>query len=42
LHQQQRGTCTQHNKVLCPNLRWGCRSHQFAINKGLSVSSGKR
>jgi hypothetical protein len=41
LHQQQRGTCTQHNQVLCPNLRWGCQSHRFAVNKGLSVSSGK-
>jgi hypothetical protein len=25
-----------------PNLRWGCQSHRFAVNKGLSVSSGKR
>jgi hypothetical protein len=41
-HQQQRGTCTQHNQVLCPNSQWGCQSHRFAMNKGLSVSSGKR
>jgi hypothetical protein len=42
LHQQQRGTCIQYNQVLCPNLQWGCQSLQFAINKGLSISSGKR
>jgi hypothetical protein len=42
LHQQQRGTCTQHNQVLCPNSQWGCQSHRFAANKGLSVSSGQR
>jgi hypothetical protein len=41
-HQQQRGTCTQHNQELCPNLRWGCQSHWFTVNKGLSVLSGKR
>jgi hypothetical protein len=41
-HQQQRETCTQHNQELCSQLRWGCQSHRFAVNKGLSVSSGKR
>jgi hypothetical protein len=30
------------NKYFAPNLRWGCQSHWFAVNKGLSVSSGKR
>jgi hypothetical protein len=29
-------------KNFVPNLRWGCQSHWFAVNKGLSVSSGKR
>jgi hypothetical protein len=29
-------------KNFAPNLRWGCQSHRFAANKGLSVSSGKR
>jgi hypothetical protein len=29
-------------KNFVPNLRWGCQSHRFAVNKGLSVSSGKR
>jgi hypothetical protein len=24
-------------KLLCPNLRWGCQSHRFAVNKGLDV-----
>jgi hypothetical protein len=30
------------NKYFAPNLRWGCQSHWFAVNKGLSVSSGNR
>jgi hypothetical protein len=30
------------NKYFAPNLRWGCQSHQFAVNKGMSVSSDKR
>jgi hypothetical protein len=25
-----------------PNLRWGCQSQRFAVNKGLSVLSGNR
>jgi hypothetical protein len=29
-------------KQLCPNLRWGCQSHQFAVNKGLDVWCGNR
>jgi hypothetical protein len=29
-------------KNFAPNLRWGCQSHRFAVNKGLSVSSGNR
>jgi hypothetical protein len=29
-------------KVLCPNLKWGCQSHRFAVNKGLNVSCGNR
>jgi hypothetical protein len=29
-------------KNFIPNLRWDCQSHRFAVNKGLSVSSGKR
>jgi hypothetical protein len=29
-------------KNFASNLRWGCQSHRFAVNKGLSVSSGKR
>jgi hypothetical protein len=29
-------------KYFAPNLRWGCQSHRFAINKGMSVSSGKQ
>jgi hypothetical protein len=28
------------NKYFAPNLRWGCQSHWFAVNKGMSVSSG--
>jgi hypothetical protein len=27
-------------KNFAPNLRWGCQSHRFAVNKGFSVSSG--
>jgi hypothetical protein len=30
------------NKYFAPNLRWGCQSHWFAINKGMSISSGNR
>jgi hypothetical protein len=30
------------NKYFAPNLWWGCQSHRFAINKGMSVSSGKQ
>jgi hypothetical protein len=30
------------NKYFAPNLRWGRQSHRFAVNKGMSVSSGKR
>jgi hypothetical protein len=29
-------------KNFAPNLRWGCQSHRFAVNKGMSVSSGKQ
>jgi hypothetical protein len=29
-------------KNFAPNLRLGCQSHRFAVNKGLSVSSGNR
>jgi hypothetical protein len=29
-------------KNFAPNLQQGCKSHQFAVNKGLSVSSGNR
>jgi hypothetical protein len=29
-------------KYFVPNLRWGCQSHRFAVNKGMSVSSGKQ
>jgi hypothetical protein len=29
-------------KNFVPNLRWGCQSQPFVVNKGLSVSSGKR
>jgi hypothetical protein len=29
-------------KYFAPNLRWGCQSHRFAWNKGMSVSSGKQ
>jgi hypothetical protein len=29
-------------KVLCPNLPWGCQSHQFAVNKGLNILHGNR
>jgi hypothetical protein len=29
-------------KNFAPNLRWGCQSHQFAVNKWLSLSSGNR
>jgi hypothetical protein len=25
-----------------PNLRCGCQSHRFAVNKGLSIMSGNR
>jgi hypothetical protein len=33
-----------HNTIknFAPNLWWGCQSHRFAVNNGLSVSSGKR
>jgi hypothetical protein len=29
-------------KNFAPNLRWGCQSHRFAVNKGMSISSGKQ
>jgi hypothetical protein len=29
-------------KNFAPNLRWGCQSHRFAVNNGLSISSGNR
>jgi hypothetical protein len=29
-------------KNFAPNLWWGCQSHRFTVNKGFSVSSGKR
>jgi hypothetical protein len=29
-------------KYFVSNLRWGCQSHRFAVNKGMSVSSGKQ
>jgi hypothetical protein len=29
-------------KNFAPILRWGCQSHRFAVNKGLSISSGNR
>jgi hypothetical protein len=29
-------------KNFAPNLQRGCQLHRFAVNKGLSVSSGKR
>jgi hypothetical protein len=29
-------------KYFAPNLRWGCQSHRFAVNKGMSVSGGKQ
>jgi hypothetical protein len=29
-------------KYFALNLRWGCQSHRFAINKGMSVSSEKQ
>jgi hypothetical protein len=29
-------------KNFAPNLWWGSQSHRFAVNKGLSVSSGNR
>jgi hypothetical protein len=37
-------TWNLHNttKNFAPNLRWVCQSHRFAVNKGLSISSGKR
>jgi hypothetical protein len=28
-------------KYFAPNLRWGCQSHRFAVNKGMSISSRK-
>jgi hypothetical protein len=30
------------NKYFAPNLWWGCQSHRFAVNKWMSVSSGKQ
>jgi hypothetical protein len=37
-------TWNLHNttKNFAPNLQWGCQSHRLAVNKRLSVSSGKR
>jgi hypothetical protein len=29
-------------KYFVSNLRWGCQSHRFAVNRGMSISSGKQ